>query len=76
MGLKCSLDIAHSIMENILSRIDIYDVYIDDVRAFSISWETHLELLDAILHHLKDKGFTVNLLTCKWAVKETDWLGY
>jgi len=32
-----------------------YDVYIDDVRAFSTSWDTHLVLLDTILFHLNDK---------------------
>ncbi len=37
MGLKCSPDIAQSVMENVLSGIDVTDVYIDDVGAFSSS---------------------------------------
>ena len=62
MGLKCSPDIAQSIMENVLSGIDAADVYIDDVGAFSSSWQEHLALLDTVLHCLCDNGFTVNRL--------------
>ena len=44
MGLKCSPDIAHAAMENILAGIEDADVYIDDVGAFSSIWEHHLNL--------------------------------
>ncbi len=65
MGLKFSLDIAQSVMENVLAGIPDVDVYIDDVRAFSTSWDQHPVLLDTVLCHLSNNGFTVNPLKCE-----------
>jgi predicted Zn-ribbon and HTH transcriptional regulator len=62
MGLKCSPDIAQSVMENVLSGIDAADVYINDVGAFSSSRQEHLALLDTVLCHLCNNGFTVDPL--------------
>ena len=76
MGLKCSLDIVQAAMENILAGIEDADVYIDNVGAFSSTWEHHLELLRTILRRLCENGFTINPFKCKCAVKKTDWLGY
>ena len=47
MGFTCSLDIAQAVMENVLWGIDAASVYIDidDVEAFSSSWEHHIQLL-------------------------------
>eukprot|EP00804_Cyclotella_cryptica_P008829 CCRYP_013048-RA/>CCRYP_013048-RA protein AED:0.42 eAED:0.42 QI:0/0/0/1/0/0/3/0/229 len=76
MGLKCSANIAQSIMESVLSGIEDADVYIDDIGAFSQDWDHHVKLLATILRRLRENGFTINPLKCEWAVQEADWLSY
>jgi hypothetical protein len=69
MGLKCSPDYTQQVMENIFCDVEDAEVYIEDMGAFSQSWDDHIALLRTILTKLQDNGFTVDPLKCKWAVK-------
>ena len=60
MGLKCSSDFAQATMENVLRDIEDADVYIDDVGAFSNTWESRIKLIDGILCRLRENRFTIN----------------
>jgi hypothetical protein len=75
MCLKCSPNFAQEVMENIFRDVEGAEVYIDNIGAFSQSWDDHIALLRTILTKMQDNGFTVNPLKCEWAVKDTDWLG-
>ncbi len=65
MGLKCSPDYAQEVMEKIFLDVEDTEVYIDDIGAFSQSWDDHIALLRTILTKLQDNGFTVNPLKCE-----------
>ncbi len=64
MGLKCSPDYVQEVMENIFRDVTDAEVYIDDIGAFSNSWEQHIALLHIILGKLQENGFTVNYRQC------------
>ena len=73
MGLKCSPDIAQETMEQLFGDLqEDTEIYIDDIGAFSPTWDHHITLLDKVCKKLQDNGFTVNSLKCEWGVKETD----
>jgi hypothetical protein len=68
-GLKCSPDIAQSIMESVVFGIEDADVYMDNVGVFFNNWDHHIKLLATILRRLRENGCTIKLLKCKWAVQ-------
>ena len=76
MGVSPAPDIAQEAMERLLGFIEELEIYLDDLAAFSDTWENHLKLLDKILTILQDKGFSVNPLKCEWGIQETDFLGH
>ena len=76
MGVMVSPDIAQEVMECLLKGIDDVDVYIDNIGVFSLDWTSHISVIDKVLTILQESGFTVNPMKCKWAIQETDFLGY
>lgn len=76
MGLKCSPDIAQSMMGSVLDGTADADVYTDDVGVYSTDWNHHVTLLSTILCHLWENGFTIMSVLSEWAVKDTACLCY
>eukprot|EP00957_Ditylum_brightwellii_P054766 4150001-Ditylum_brightwellii.AAC.1 len=74
MGLKIAPNEAQAIIEEVLLGLDV-EVYIDDISIFSTNYDEHLELVMKVLKCLQDSNLKVNQLKCKWAIKETDFLG-
>ena len=70
-----SLDIAQEIIEDFCAREET-DIYINDVGTFGNDWPSHVYTLKHVLTIFQDNKFMVDPLKCKWAVKETNWLGY
>ena len=48
MALKCSPDYAQEVMENMFHDVEDADTYINDIGAFSYSWDDHMVLLRTI----------------------------
>ena len=60
----------------ILDGLDI-EAYIDDLGICTkTSFNKHLSVVDQVLERLAENGMKYNPLKFKWAVKETDFLGY
>ncbi len=74
MGLKCAPNFAQQVMEEALHNVADTSVYLDNIGAFSFTWEHYILLVDKNFHWLEANGFTVNPLKCEWAIQETDWL--
>ena len=76
MGVSTSPDMAQEIMEQVLSNLEDTEVYLDDIAAFSSDCDSHISLLEKILQHLQDNGFSVNPLKFELSIQETDFLGH
>ena len=50
--------------------------YLDDIIIHSISWETHVKHLEAVLSALRKAGLTANAKKCRIGLTETDYLGF
>jgi hypothetical protein len=77
MGVMQSPDWFQSMMTQLLQDMEEVEVFIDDIIVFTNGfYEDHLKVVQRVLQHLEDNGFTVNPRKCKFAVQETDYLGY
>ncbi len=75
ISLKCALDFAQQIMEEVLRGLDNVKVNHENIGLFANMWEEFLLLNNKVLSCLETNGLAVNPLKCKWTVHKTDWLG-
>ncbi len=61
-------------MEEVLQGLSGIEVYLDNICAFSKTWEDTLLSHGKVLPHLEANSFTVNPPKCEWAIKEPDWV--
>ena len=50
--------------------------YIDDIIVFSVTWELHLQHLEAVLSALRAANLTANAKKCQLGLTETNYLGH
>ena len=77
MGLKLTPDYAQAFITKILPDLDV-EVYIDDIGIWTArSFGEHMQLVgQQVLLCLTQNGMKCKPLKCKWAIKESDFLGY
>ena len=75
MGLKTAPDVTQSVIEEMLSGLDV-EIYIDDIGFFSNSYDEHLAKIAEVLKRLEQAGCKINPIKCEWGVQETDFLGH
>ena len=77
MGLCNSPDIFQEKMNDLMQELEFARAYIDDLLITSnVSYEQHLEHLEAVFTRLKDAGLKVNLTKSKLCRTELEYLGY
>ena len=76
MGVCVSPYAAQAEMERILQGLNCV-VYLDDIGSWSNgTYEKYMNTVQKILKQLAKNNLKTNPLKCKWAVQETDFLGY
>jgi transposase InsO family protein len=75
MGLANSPASFQRLMEHVFQGIAGKTVYVDDITAFSKTWDEHLQTLRQIFDRLKDSGLKVKFSKCVWAAAECRVLG-
>ena len=73
----CSLScVVCYFMSQVLSGLDFYFAYLDDVLVYSMSWKKHLQHLEMVLKHLKEANLKFKLSKCQFFKKHLHCLGH
>ena len=75
MGVSESPNIVQEFMENLLwDLLEEIVIHIDDILVTNHSWSSHLHLLDHVLAHLDDAGFSVYPLSANGLLRK--WISF
>jgi hypothetical protein len=76
MGLNQSPDWAQATMEEFWDRPEELHCSLNDLGLYDNLWANHVNKWDHALGRLHINCFSVSPLKCKWAFKESSFLGY
>ncbi len=78
MGLKNAVACFQRVMDEVLKETlnDFTNVLVDDILVYSFSYQEHLAHLREVLRRLREKGFTLNLAKCGFALTTLTYLGF
>jgi hypothetical protein len=62
-------------MAHVMQGIPGVSVYIDDITAYSRTWEEHIATITQVFERLQDSGFKVKFAKCVWVAAESRVLG-
>jgi hypothetical protein len=71
MALIRSTNWAQAVIEEIFQDvIQGIKCYANNIGIFDTDWDNHIKMIDLVLTHLKENGFTINPLKCEWDIDQ------
>ena len=76
-GLTNAPGVFQSLMSIVLRDMNHFSLaYLDDVIIFSPTFEEHLNHISMVFDHLKENNLKMKISKCKFAQKQTQYLGF
>ena len=65
-----------TLLSQVLSGLDFYFVFLDDILVYSTSWKEHLQHLEMVFKCLKEENLKINLEKCQFFKKHLHYVGH